>query len=105
MRIGGPVGESQVQKFVMVPVETLKPGDVVAVDRTPTRYAQPVAEVNLREDGVELVFIEKSVVGDHGLRVAGTYPYQYPCALVGDVDRHIEETIQRWLAEASGGAA
>jgi hypothetical protein len=89
----------------MVPVESLKPGDVVAVGQTPTRYAQPVAEVNLLEDGVELVFIEKSVVGDHGIRVAGVFAYQYPIALMGDVDRHVKETLERWVAEASGGTA
>ena len=97
--------ESHVQKFTMVPVESLKPGDVVAPATTPVRFASPVAEVNLREDGVELVFIEKSVVGDHGVRAASTFPYQYPCALIGDVDRQVKETLERWLAEAGGGTS
>lgn len=87
----------------MVPVESLKPGDVVALDKTPTHCAQPVAEVNLREDGVELVFIEKSVVGDHGIRIAGVYAYQHPAALIGGVDDVITGTIERWLSEAVDG--
>lgn len=89
----------------MVPVESLKPGDVVAPAEIPVRYAQPVAEVNLRPDGVELVFIEKSLSSEHGIRVAGVYAYQYPCALIGDVDRHIGVAIEKWLAEAGEAAS
>jgi hypothetical protein len=91
-----------VQEFVMVPVESLKPGDVVAPAKTPTRYAQPVAEVNLGDDGVELVFMEKSLYSEQGIRVAGLYPYQYPCALMGGVEERIKETVERWVAGAGG---
>ena len=86
----------------MVPVESLKPGDVVAPAKTPVRYAQPVAEVNLCDDGVELVFIEKSLYSEVGIRVASLFSYQCPCALVGGVDEQINETIEQWLAEAGG---
>jgi hypothetical protein len=91
------------QKFTMVPVETLKPGDVVAVGQTPTRYAQPVAEINLRDDGVELVFIEKSQYSEQGIRAAGVFPYQYPCALIGGVgvDELIRQAVDEWLGEAT----
>ena len=74
-------------------------GDVVAVDGVPTRYAQPVAEVNRLDDGrVELVFIEKSVVGDHGVRVAGLFADHDPVALIRDVEPQIADTLERWLA-------
>ncbi len=92
------------QKFVMVPAGSLKPGDVVAVAGTPTRYAQPLAEVNNLDDGrVELVFIEKSVVGDHGIRIAGVHADQDPVALILDVDARIGETLETWLAEITRG--
>ena len=87
------------QKFVMVPAGSLKPGDVVATPRTPIRYAQPLAEVNRLDDGrVELVFVEKSVVGDHGIRVVGTFADQYPIALICDVETLLAETVEVWLA-------
>jgi hypothetical protein len=91
------------QKFVMVPAGSVNPGDVVAVAGTPTRYAQPLAEVNRLDDGrVKLVFIEKSVVGDHGIRVAGAFSDQFPVALICDVEASIAKTVERWLSAASG---
>ena len=55
-------------KFVMVPAESLRTGDVVAVDNTPTKYAQPLAEVNVTSDYVELVFFEKSLYSERTIR-------------------------------------
>jgi hypothetical protein len=50
---------------------------------------------------VELVFIEKSLHSEEGIRVAATFSDQYPCALVGEAGRDgvISQAVENWLAE------
>jgi hypothetical protein len=94
-------GGNRVEKFVMVPVETLKPGDVAEPAKAGWREGKPMAEVNLLDDAVELVFIEKSLVSEGGVHARVKYPYGYPCALF-NVQDMIERTVEAWLSETSG---
>jgi hypothetical protein len=84
----------------MIPAQNVKLGDVVALAGTPVKYAQPVAEVNFLDNGVELVFIEKSLHAEAGIRAAGNFHSQHPVALMCDVDDRINEVVELWLASA-----
>jgi len=94
------------QKFVMVPAETVKPGDLVAPAGTPVRDAMPLAEVNRLDDStIELVFIEKSLYSDVGIRAAVVVRPQFPVALVCDVDNLVDDVIrdfEKLLARSAG---
>jgi hypothetical protein len=94
------------RKFMMVPAGSVKAGEIVAVAGTPLRCAQPAAEVNRLDDGqIELVFMERSVVGDYCLRVARVFADQCPVALILDVESEIGSAVQRWLLEAEADHA
>jgi len=104
-RTGGTNWEPNLQNFVMVPVESVKPGDVVAPAKTPVRHAQPVAEVNWTDGGIELVFIDKSLYSEAGIRTSRVFPLQYPVALIGGVEDNIADVVEKWLAEAGDAAS
>jgi hypothetical protein len=88
-----------VQNFTMVPAESLKPGAVAAAPGVPIRCSQPVAEINRAAfDQVEIVCLEKSVLGGPEIRVRRTVPSQYPIAIVRDPGEMFAEMVELWLA-------
>lgn len=89
--------------FVMVPVQTLQAGDVVAVDGVHTRDAVPVAEVNETPEGTELVFYERAIGSDTNVRIVGTFPRNHPIALITNVDTGaLAEQVEKWVSELPG---